>query len=112
MGFDQTVSAVFSLINDVDKTGILILVYEEFVAEKVHLHDSLLGIHGGVFKLLLSDNDVGLLNLLGLKRCRRNCIIGDNSLAQLLAELGFILSYLSFYCLLYFPQKHKRTEGT
>ena len=66
MCFDQTVSAVFSLINDVDLLGLLILVNEKFVADQVHLHDRFLCGHGLEVEGFFADLEFGFF-FYGLK---------------------------------------------
>ena len=92
MCFDQTVCAVFSLVYDVDLFGLLILVYEEFMSDEVHLHDCFFCRHGLEVKGFLSDLEFGFF-FYGLEAVSA---VKECAVTKLFLESRFIFTDLSF----------------
>ena len=90
VGFEDSVVAVSSLINDVYLAGLGIGEHKEFVVEHIHLEDSLVNVHRTHLELLVFDylvvHSIGYGISEGLLE---SCIL------ELLLDLGLILADLS-----------------
>jgi len=96
-GLDQTVVSVLSLIYDAGLFRDRVVEHEEAMSDKIHLHDRFLGGHRGIFKLLCSYDDVLVVLLDSLYRCCGNSFVGNQTLTQLFAKSGLVLSDLPLY---------------